>query len=405
MSSTFHNNRALENSYCSRGCAQIFADTACGKAQREEAGLSFQCESAALLQGVASVDRAISNNDVEPLLSGILVEVEGDRVRLVATDREIGVERTVPAQVTQPGRWVVDGKLFSGIVRKLPADEVIWRMQGEGQAVVESGRARFTLQTRSAEDFPELTPMPEEYWRISQSDLRSMIRQTVFATAREESRPLLTGVLIEIEGDQIAFAATDANRLALRKGRLLQGGQKSAAAVVPAKSLNEVLRLLSGDAESVVDFGIQGNEIIFSLPEMKFVSRLIEGQFPDYRRVFPAQLPVRFRIERNAFLDAVDRASLVTRNGTPFVRLSVSNNSLAVTASEAEVGQAHEEIPVEQDGEDLEMSYQARFLMDVLRVIEQDYVEVHMGKDLMPAVIHGVDDDAYRYVVMPVRVG
>lgn len=367
--------------------------------------MSFKCESAALLQGVASVDRAISNNDVEPLLSGILVDVADNRVRLVATDREIGVERIVPAEVTQPGRWVVDGKLFSGIVRKLPAEEVTWRMQGEGQAVVESGRARFTLQTRSAEDFPELTPMPERHWSISQNELRTMIRQTVFATAREESRPLLTGVLLEIDGNEIALAATDANRLALRKGQLLQGGEDAVAAVVPAKSLNEVLRLLTSDQESVVDFGIQGNEVIFSLPQMKFVSRLIEGQFPDYRRVFPPELPVRFRIERNAFLDAVDRAALVTRNGTPFVRLSVSNQSLAVTASEAEVGQAHEEIPVEQEGDDLEMSYQARFLMDVLRVIDQDHVEVHMGKDLLPAVIHGVDDDAYRYVVMPVRVG
>lgn len=367
--------------------------------------MSFTCESSALHQGVASVDRAISHNDVEPLLSGILVDASADRVRLVATDREIGVERIVPAKVDQPGRWVVDGKLFSGIVRKLPATEITWRMQGEGQAVVESGRARFTLQTRSAEEFPQLTEMPETFWRISQNELRSMIRHTAFATAREESRPLLTGVLLEIGDDEISLAATDANRLALRKGRLLQGGENEASAVVPAKSFNEVVRLLSNDPEGFIDFGIQGNEIIFALPEMKFVSRLIEGQFPDYRRVFPAELPVRFRIERGAFLDAVDRAALVTRNGTPFVRLSVGNNSLAVTASEAEVGQAHEEIPVEQEGDDLEMSYQARFLMDVLRVIDQDQVDVQMGKDLLPAVIHGVDDDAYRYVVMPVRVG
>lgn len=367
--------------------------------------MRFTVESDALHHGVATVDRAISNNDVEPLLSGIYVEARDGQVRLVATDREIGIERIIEAEVEEPGESVVDGKVFSGLVRKLPGEQVSWQVENEGQARIESGRARFMLQTRPGHDFPRLPTLPETAYRIAQRELRTMIRHTLFATAREESRPFLTGVLIEIEGDRIALAATDANRLALRKGQLLSSEGEPIRVIVPAKSLAEVLRLLTGDEEAFVDFSVHNNQILFGLPHAKFVSRLIEGQFPDYQRVFPAELLVTLRVDRGEFLAAVDRAALVTRNGSSFVRLGVEDGTLVVSASEAEIGQAREEIPVEQEGENLEMSYQARFLSDVLRVIEQEQVVVQMGKDLQPALIHGVDDELYRYVVMPVRVG
>lgn len=372
---------------------------------REDARVRFTITSDALLQGVAAVDRAISNNNVEPLLAGIYVEARDGTLRLVATDREIGIERIVEADVEQPGACVVDGKVFSSLVRKLPEERVVWRVELEGQATIEAGRARFVLQTRSGHEFPQLPSLPEGAYRIEQRELRTLIRHTLFATAREESRPFLTGVYFEIEGDEIGLAATDANRLAYRQGRLLDGGHAPASAIVPAKSLAEVLRLLSADDDNPIEFAFQQNQVLFGYPNAKFVSRLIEGQFPDYRRVFPTELPVKFTTDRAAFLAAVERASLVTRNGSSFVRLGVEDGTLVVSASEAEIGQAREEIPIEQEGDNLEMSYQARFLSDVLRVIEEERVFVGMGRDLQPALIHGAGDERYRYVVMPMRVG
>lgn len=368
--------------------------------------MHITCETTALLQGVTAVERAVANSEAEHNLSGIFLEAADGIVTLVATDREIGIEKVVTADVLRPGSCIIDGRLLSGIVRKLSGSDCSIQLEENGQAVIKSGAARFSVQTRRTDDFPRLpSPSDMKVWRILQPEMRRMISYTSFAVAREDNRAYLTGSLLEVEGSEIKLVATDANRLAVRSGRLAKEADAPVSVIVPGKSLSELLRLLHGGPEDELAVGVAENQIIFTMPGLKFVSRLIDGQFPDYRRVFPPRYNVKFIVERSTFLDAVDRATLMARKGPPAVRLNVQNNVLVLTATEAEVGQLYEEIPVTQEGEDLEMVYQARFLSDVLRVIEQPNVVIEMGADMLPAVIYGEGDDAYRYVVMPVRVG
>lgn len=368
--------------------------------------MQFTCESRMLLHGVASVERAVSNNEAQPILTGILVEASGDQLRLVATDREIGIECTVPAVVGEPGRRVFDGKILAGIARKLGGDTTQCLLEGEGRMQIRSGGAKFDIQTRAADEFPSLPgDRDAAFHQIAPDELRRMIRHTTIAVARDDSRPFLTGVLVEVNGNDISMVATDANRLAMRTGKLVTAGDDGFAAIIPAKSLNEVLRLLDADLEEPVRFTVKEHQAVFRLPGIHFVSRIIDGRFPDYRRVFPSTLPLKFRVDRSQLLEAVERGSLMARKGPPIVRFRVSEGLLAVSATEAEVGQAYEEIPIDQEGTDLEMSYQARFLVDMLRIAGSDQLEIEMGDESKPAVIRPLGDDAYRYVVMPVRVG
>lgn len=368
--------------------------------------MHITCETDALLQGVAAVERAVSNSEAQPILTGILIQAADNKVRLVATDRELGIEKTFPAEVQTHGECVIEGRLLSAMVRKLSGSESTLQLDTNGQAVIKSGAARFSIQTRKADEFPGIpTPGDLSYWRILQPEMRRLIRHTIFAVSREDSRPYLTGVLVEVEDTKIHMVSTDANRLASRNGRLSAAAETPAKVIVPAKSLSELARLIQGGPDEDLGVAIADNQIIFTMPDLKFVSRLIEGQFPDYRRVFPPSYQAKFTTDRGSLLEAVDRAILMSRKGPPAVRLSVQNGVLALSANEAEVGQLYEEIPITQEGQDIEMTYQARFLSDVLRVIEEQSVVVEMGTDLLPAVIYGSGDESYRYVVMPMRVG
>lgn len=368
--------------------------------------MHITCETGALLQGVSAVERAVSNSEAQPILTGILIEAHDDKVTLTATDREIGIETVLAAQVQTSGSCVIEGRLLSAMVRKLSAERSVIQLESNGQAIIRSGSARFSVQTRQADEFPRLPTLDEGiHCRILQPEMRRMIRHTLFAVSHEESRPYLTGVLVELEESQIRMVSTDASRLAMRKGLLAQPVSAATKVIIPAKSLAELSRLIQGGPEDELALSISQNQVVFTMPGLKFVSRLIEGQFPDYNRVFPPTYHTKITVERRSLLEAVDRALLVARKGTPAVRMNVKDNVLILTANEADVGDLYEEIPITQEGEDLEMSYQSRFLSDVLRVIEETHAVVEMGKDLLPAVVYGAGDDAYRYVVMPVRVG
>lgn len=364
------------------------------------------CDTPVLSQAVATVERAVSNNEAKPILSGIYIQAADNKVKLVATDEEMAIERVFEAEVKQSGSCVIEGRLASGMVRRLAAEQTTIQLQSNNEALIQSGSVKFTVQTHPGEQYPQI-PEQEDIvsWRLMQPEMQRMIRHTIFAVSKEESRANLTGVFIQLDGTDMTMVATDASRLALRKGTLTSSVEKQTSAIVPAKSLNELLRLLTGGADEELHVSITDHQINFTMPHVKFVSRLIDGQFPNYERVFPKSFETKFVVQRDTLLAAVDRASLIARKGPPSVRLGVADNVLTLTAHEAEVGQSFEEIEVTQDGENIEMAYQARYLSDVLRVIEQSEVVVEMGNEMLPAVLYGVEDDAYRYVVMPVRVG
>lgn len=368
--------------------------------------MDFICQREELVRGVATVERAVSTKENMPILEGIYVKAQQDRLTLVATDLEMSIECVVPARVEREGAAVLSGKVFGQIVRKLAGDQVSYRTAESGVAEIVSGRSRFTVHTMAEDEFPSLPEIDEEeMWRISQGALRRMIRHTSFAAAADESRPFLTGVFVEVEGDEIRLVATDSNRLAFHKGKLAAGATRPRSGIVPVRTLSELMRILDAGEESDVEFVVSQSQAVFRTPSVQVISRVIDGQFPDYRRVFPKDQPTRFRIDRDEFLAAVDRVSLITRRGTPVVRLAVTGENLVLTSREAETGQAYEELTVVKEGEDNETAYQSRYLTEALRAMDSDEIEVTLGHGLKQGSIVPAGDENYVYIVMPVRVG
>lgn len=369
--------------------------------------MNFVCERDDLARGIATVERAVSSRDSMPVLEGIYMRAEGDRLKLIATDLEMSIECHVPAHIESEGAAVLGGKVIGQMVRKLGGDEVTYTTEEKSKtARIESGRSRFTVHTMDEEDFPTLPQVDDaSMWRISQGALRRMIRHTSYAAASDDSRPFLTGIFVEVESDEIHLVATDSSRLAFHKGKLLEPAQESTTGIVPVRSFSELMRILDADQDTEVQFAVTESQAVFRIDGVQMISRVIEGQFPDYRRVFPDEQPTKLVVERDELLAAVERVSLIARRNTPIVKLALSENSLSLSAHEAEVGQAFEEIPVEQHGADAETAYQSRYLLDVLRAMDCDEVEVGLGEGLRQGSISPIDSEDFRYIVMPVRVG
>ncbi len=370
--------------------------------------MEFQCQREALVQGIATVERAVSTRDTQPLLTGILVEAQKDRLRLVATDLELGVECFVPANVSAEGAAVLDGRVLAQIARKLDGEQITYRPGEGGLLELSGGRARFSLHARSAEEYPALPAVEApELWRIRQAELRRMIRQTIFACATEDARPFLTGVLLEVAGTEVRMVATDIYRLAVRSAQLAAPASGEAvAAIVPARALQELLRVLAADGDDEVEFVATESQAFFQAGPVKVITRLIDGQFPPYQRALPqdGQRPVR--IKRSDLLAAVDRAALLSaKRGMSLVRLEVGQELLSVAAQEAEVGQVHEEVPVSGDGGEAAASFQTYYLMDALRALDNEEVLLDVGDGIKQGCVRPVSDEKYTYVLMPVRVG
>lgn len=379
------------------------------------------------MRAIGTVERAVSTRDVMPVLKGILLEAEDDHVRLVATDLELGVECLIPAQVTTTGVMVLDGKVFTQIVRKLDCEQVSFSTGEASMISLEGGLARFNLHTLPHEEFPSFPSVGEEaFWRMPQRDLKRMIRETIFAAASDESRPALTGAMLEISGDEVRMISTDVSRLAYRSCQVLASGEntqavalpegeqpvdqaistKTQSAIVPARAMQEIMRMLGTDEKSEVEFTIADNQAVFRVPGVTVVSRIIEGEFPDYRRAFPGEQPTRLRLPRAAFLAAVERAALIARHSMPpIVTLTASEEYLAISSREPDVGQVYEELPAKLEGVPAEASYQAYFLTEVLRALSGDDVLMELGEGLKQGSIRSVDDKDFLYILMPIRVG
>ncbi|NLN19167.1 MAG: DNA polymerase III subunit beta [Firmicutes bacterium] len=377
--------------------------------------MQFVCLHQALLKGISTVERAVSARDVMPVLKGILLEAQDSHLRLVATDLELGVECIVPAQVATTGRMVLDGKVFTQIVRKLDGDQVSFSLSEASMVSIEGGQARYNLHALPHEEFPDLPGVGgRTLSRMPQKELKRMIRETIFATASEESRPALTGALFEVTDDEVRMIATDISRLAYRSYRFPSKeaetddsqGTPLQSAIVPARTMQELMRLLSTDDESIVEFVIADNQVVFRLPSVTIVSSLIEGSFPDYRRAFPGEQPTRMRLSRSTFLAAVERAALIARHSMPpIVTLTATEEYLAISSREPDVGEVYEELPTTLEGVPATASYQAYFLTEVLRALDADEVIVELGQGLKQGSIRVVNDDDFLYILMPVRVG
>jgi DNA polymerase III subunit beta len=354
-----------------------------------------------LVRQLSIVSRAASTRTTVQVLAGILVRAESGSLQLSATDMEISLRTSLDADVGAEGAVVVPGRLLVDIARSLPGEDVELEYRaGEGVAEIVSGTAVYRVHTYNAEDFPRLPDTAgTEMVAIDADALLETSAKVGRAASRDESRPVLTGILVRFEGDKLIMAATDSYRLAVKETALSVPGPELDA-IVPARALTELGRIAPGAAQ--LELGVQENQVLFSSDGVLLTTRRIEGQFPNYRQLLPESFEYEVVMPREELLDVVRRVSVMAQRNSP-LRLRFSEGELTVSAQTQDVGEAREALPAAFSGEALEIGFNPEFLRDGIESAEGDELRLKLISPLRPAVLQGASDD-FSYLIMPIRL-
>jgi DNA polymerase-3 subunit beta len=364
-------------------------------------GLKIICSKDELVQGLSVVSRAVSTRTSVQILSGILLEARGSEVQLAATDMELSLRANVAAQVEGDGAIVLPGRTLVDIARLLPADEVsIEHKPAESVVHVVSGSASYQLNAFNPEDFPRL-PVTDAVatFTVERESLLETIGRVARAASKDESRPVLTGVLVQFAPGKLVMAATDSYRLAVKETELA-GSTTELEAIVPGRALTELARIATGEGD--VEIGVHENQVLFAADGIWLTTRRIDGQFPNYRQLLPEAFEYELTIPRTELLDVVRRAGVMIQRSTP-LQLRFAEGELTVIARTHEVGESTESMPVAFTGETLEIGFNADFLRDGLESMTGDDIRLKLISPLRPAVLQG-DTDDFTYLVMPIRL-
>lgn len=363
------------------------------------------CPKEELHHAVQTVQKAVATKTPLPILTGIYLSAENGQLQLQATDYEVGICCTIAATVEEAGAVVLSGRYFQELVRRLPGETVEIASSHEDRTIkVTSQNSQFNLLSLPAEEFPVLKPLSSDnVLNVQDAVLRELIRKTIFACATDEARPIFTGGLMEVDGQEIRMVATNTHRLALKK-ETLAADAGSAKMIIPAKILGEVARLLAGDEPKEVSISWQKNQVGIVFDNVYINSRLIEGQFPDYNKVIPANYATTVKLNTDQFLDAVERVSLLARDGEyNVVRFNFNNGEVVITSNNPDIGKAREIVAAAIDGNDIEIAFNAKYITDILKNIDGEELVVSLNAPLSPAGIKAVGDDKYIYIITPVR--
>ncbi|MGZ4437434.1 MAG: DNA polymerase III subunit beta [Kineosporiaceae bacterium] len=378
--------------------------------------MKFTVERDVLADAVAWAARSLPVRPSVPVLAGLLIETSDDGLVLSTFDYETSARATLPATVSEEGKALVSGRLLADICRSLPARPVEVTVDGS-KASLTCGKARFSLQTMPVEEYPTLPDMPQATGRVRSDVFATAVSQAVTAAGRDDMLPVLTGVRIEIEGDGISLLATDRFRLSLRELSWDPGSTDlSAAALVPAKVLADTAKSLTSGAEVSIALsasgtgeGIIGFEGASGGGIRRTTTRLLDGEFPKVRTLFPSEMLTVARIDRAALIDSVKRVSLVAERNTA-VQLQFSDGMLKLDAGSGEEALATEEIEAVIKGDDITTGFNPQFLLEGLTAIDEPVVELAFTQASKPAVITGVDSmdgdsqTDFRYLLMPRRL-
>ncbi|MGI6450803.1 MAG: DNA polymerase III subunit beta [Desulfitobacteriia bacterium] len=360
------------------------------------------CTKEDLLTGVNTVQRAVSTKSTLPILQGIKIRTVQEGIWFEATDLEIGIRCLVPVNVQEEGEVVLPARLFSEIVRRLPDSEI--RIESTDHNInIYYGESHFALNGYDPEEYPEIADIPSpEIINLPVEVFKNMIKQTVFACAVEETRPVFTGLLLQIEKERISLVGTDTHRLAYSKA-LLSGNEKDFSGIIPAKTMQEIYRLV-GD-EEILAIKVSKARVIFNFGSIEILTRLIEGQFPNYKQVIPQSCNTKLFINTRKLLDTVERASLLSRDNylkTNTVRFNIENSMISINQY-SELGKISEQIEIEQNGEDVAISFNAKYIIDLLKVIETENVLLETSGSYSPCVFRPENNDDYLCLVLPLR--
>lgn len=365
--------------------------------------MHFRCKTKALADSLAVASRAVSGKAVQPALEGILLRADGETISLTAYDLEIGIFTQLPAQILEPGEIVLSARVFSDIIRRLAGETVEVKADEKLLTNITSGQAEFTILGIPPADFPEL-PAAEggAAFSIAEPLLAGMIRQTLFAVSADETNPVHTGTLFELKDRTLRLISVDGFRLAIRTEPV--DIDEALSFVVPGKTLGELQKLLHTEGDDTLSVTMDEKYVLFKVGTFTLLSRLLEGQFLDYRTVTNGVQTAELRVKTRAFSDSIERASLlITDRLKSPVRCIFETDRIRVKCASS-IGKVYDEVPAALTGEGCEMGFNNRYLSDALKAADCDEVRVQLGGPLSPMKIYPPEGESFLFLVLPVRL-
>lgn len=362
----------------------------------------FKCEKQKILEGISIVQKAITGKSTVSILEGIYINANQSGLTLIGSDMDISIETKVDADVLEEGSIVIDAKIFGEIIRKLPNSTIKIETMENQVIEITCEKSVFDVIYMNTSDFPDFPKINDDLKiSVNQNILKNMIRGTSFAIAQDETRPILQGILFEVKNKNLNLVALDGYRLAVKSEFL--DNDIDIEVVIPGKILNEVSKILE-DTDEIVDITFTNNHILFNLEKTKIISRLLEGKFINYNSLLPQEHKLLVNVNRQELQNAIERASLMAKDGnTNLIKLDVQQDNLIIT-SNSQLGKVREEISMKLQGEQIQIAFNSRYLLDVLKNMEDDEVVMKMTSGISPCVLEEKNNENAKYLVLPVRL-
>ncbi len=359
-----------------------------------------------LLTGINTVQKAISNKGAVPVLTGIYLKTDGNKLIFSATDLEIGITCSQSVQVIEEGHVVIPAHFFAEIVRRLPNTNLIFSYNEETVSMkIEYDQAETNIKCWRGEEFPGVASLEEGHMiTVNPAVFKSMVKQTGFCANMNDPRPIFTGALLEADGNNLTMVGTDSHRLAVKTCKMDNLTNNNFKVIVPVKSLYEISRILKDDVEDVLTIRSNGRQVSFECNDIRLVSRLVEGTFPNYRQVIPEDYQLLLKAKKKQLQESIERASLFVpeRDGSSVLRFNISDSNLNIV-SKSEYGMVNENINIYTEGSELSILFNAKYLLDAFKTMDFDDLDIKMGGPLSPAIFRPLNDESYLYLLLPLR--
>ena len=360
------------------------------------------CDGLDLSDAVLKVSKALSVKASNPVLEGIKITAKGETLSLLATDTELTIEKKIKADVLMEGETVVVGKYFVDFAKKLEKEQVELSRLFDGQLQIKYSDSESELQVFPAESYPKIEKEEgSAFFEIKQKDFKDVVEKIAFACSTDDSRPILKGCLFEIENNLLTGVALDGFRMAVVKKEVLASSDMKA--VIPARALNEITRLLENDDELIKVY-LQKNTLYVEIENTVFISRLIEGEFVKYNHILPTSFENVVTVNRQALLSSIERAAIVARNDRyNVIKFDIKEEGMGILAK-SEVGTVNENVNINLQGKDLVIAFNGKYISEYLKIVDEDFINLNLNTAIDPCIITSARDSEFLYLVLPVRI-
>ncbi|MGI6736842.1 MAG: DNA polymerase III subunit beta [Anaerovoracaceae bacterium] len=367
--------------------------------------MKFTCAQQVLSKSYNIVSRAVSTRTTIPVLKGILLTVTADGTLIMtASDMDFSIENKIPVTAAEPGSIVVVSRIFGDIIRKLPGEDVTVTVKEDSRVTVRTTNSQFTIIGMSDDEFPSIGQIETEQAHLSfpRELLQDMIRKTFFSASSDETKGIIVGSLLELKENVFNMVAIDGFRVAIASEEMKNAGDLSL--VINAQTLNEINKILIDSEESDIDFRVGDKKAVITLRDTRIVTRLLDGEFISYREIIPQELTTTMVIERRQLQESLERASLMAREGkNNLVRFEITENLLTIY-SDSEEGRVREEVIMDKEGEDLQIGFNSKYILDALKAIDDESIVMSFFKPTTPCLIKPLQGEQYKYLILPVRI-